>query len=115
MCVIGTLVRGPLSVVAGTRTPVSSTLDRASAGSFLCGSHGRTHELNVLVNRAIGFLVTYSHSMVLYCMATVWYYCMVLYGYSTSAAVLGTVWYLGIRSKCLQRIVLHTTVPVYAE
>ena len=62
VCVIGTLVRGPLSVVAGTRTPVSSTLDRASGGSLLCGPHGRTHELNVLVNRAtrIGFLVTYT-------------------------------------------------------
>ena len=56
VCVIGTLARGPLSVVAGTRTPVSSTLDRASGGSFLCGPHGRTHELNVLVNRAIGSL-----------------------------------------------------------
>ena len=63
MCVIGTLARGPLSVVAGTRTPVSSTLDRASGGSLLCGPHGRTHELNVLVNRAIGFLETYSHKM----------------------------------------------------
>ena len=63
VCVIGTLARGPLSVVAGTRTPVSSTLDRASGGSFLRGSHGRMHELNVLVNRAIGFLVTYSHNM----------------------------------------------------
>ena len=63
VCVIGTLARGPLSVVAGTRTPVSSTLDRASGGSLLCGPHGRTHELNVLVNRAIGFLVTYSHNM----------------------------------------------------
>ena len=52
VCVIGTLARGPLSVVAGTRTPVSSTLDRASGGSLLCGPHGRTHELNVLVNRA---------------------------------------------------------------
>ena len=60
VCVIGTLARGPLSVVAGTRTPVSSTLDRASGGSLLCGPHGRTHELNVLVNRAIGFLVTYT-------------------------------------------------------
>ena len=51
---IGTLARGPLSVVAGTRTPVSSTLDRASGGSLLCGPHGRTHELNVFANRAIG-------------------------------------------------------------
>ena len=75
VCVIGALARGPLSVVAGTRTPVSSTLDRASGGSLLCGPHGRTHELNVFANRAIdrilqptavGFLVTYhvlySHS-----------------------------------------------------
>ena len=52
VCVIGTLARGPLSVVTGTRTPVSSTLDRASGGSLLCGPHGCTHELNVLVNRA---------------------------------------------------------------
>ena len=63
VCVIGTLARGPLSVVAGTRTPVSSTLDRASGGSLLCGPHGRTHELNVFANRAIGFLVTYSHNI----------------------------------------------------
>ena len=60
---LGTLTRGPLSVVAGTRTPVSSTLDRASGGSFLCGPHGRMHGFNVLVNRAIGFLMTYSHNM----------------------------------------------------
>ena len=71
VCVIGTLARGPLSVVAGTRTPVSSTLDRASGGSLLCGPHGRTHELNVFVNRAIGFLVTsrilgsYSHKILM--------------------------------------------------
>ena len=54
VCVIGTLARGPLGVVAGKRTPVSSTLDRASGGSLLCGPHGRTHELNVFANRAIG-------------------------------------------------------------
>ena len=63
VCVIGTLARGPLSVVAGTRTPVSSTLDRASGGSLLCNPHDRTHELNVFANRAIGFLVTYSHNL----------------------------------------------------